>query len=377
MRVKTATGGSLYITAREFEKDTTGMVLWKRELGSSIVARMLTASPSNVIVGTRNGMAYSIDSESGDIIWEYDAGAPWGGGVIDRGKLYFGTAAGQVHCIEKDTGRMTWKTTLDPSGFVEPPAVYTGGKGKFLIVGSSSGKVYALNPVSGITRWAYQASGAVTNTPSAGLGMVFFGDWDQKLYAIDAVTGEEVWVKQLGRQVYYSPAGNSLLYRNTLFSVTPADSHSGGSFLYALNPLNGQEIWKGVNWRSFMEPSLPVYSQKRAGGQPFILAPDYSGRITAYYQSNGEIPWHLQGYSTLFGGVPNLDRIYVTGGARGVLAIHAGNTQTDFKIRDTFLFVDPLVLKTYNEDTKSGFSHMILQGDNRGTIWAIRVPVAP
>ena len=47
------------------------------------MARMIKASPSDIIVGTRDGMVYCIDAETGDIIWEYDAGAQWGGGTID------------------------------------------------------------------------------------------------------------------------------------------------------------------------------------------------------------------------------------------------------------------------------------------------------
>ena len=96
-----------------------------------------------------------------------------------------------------------------------------------------------------------------------------------------------------------------------------------------------------------MEPSLPLYSaaQPALTGRRYALVPDAGGRVTAYYTDNGEIPWHLQGYSSLFAGVPNLDRICVTGGARGVLAIHTGGAQVDYKVRDSFLFVDPIVVK--------------------------------
>lgn len=377
LRVKAVTVDGQYITDAEFEKSTDGPVLWKQDLGSSLVARMIKASPSDIIVGTRDGMVYCIDAETGDIIWEYDAGAQWGGGTIDGQKLYFGTAAGEIHCVDKNTGRMTWKIALDPAGFVEPPAVCDTATGRCLIIGSPSGKVYALSIISGAKRWVYQASGAVTNTPAIGLGMVFFGDWAQKLYALEANTGQEKWVRHLGRQIYYSPAGNSLFYGNTLFAVTPADNHSGGSFLYALNPHTGEENWAEVNWRSFLEPTLPLYSEKTSVRRPFILVPDTGGRITAYYRACGEIPWHLQGYPTLFTGVPNLDGIYVTGGARGVLAIHAGDTQIDYKVRDTFLFVDPLVLKSQGNQAKSGYEYFLVQGDNRGTVWAIMIPISP
>src|SRR5690606_7288872 len=141
LRVKAVTVDGQYITDAEFEKSTDGPVLWKQDLGSSLVARMIKASPSDIIVGTRDGMVSCIDAETGDIIWEYDAGAQWGGGTIDGQKLYFGTAAGEIHCVDKNTGRMTWKIALDPAGFVEPPAVCDTATGRCLIIGSPSGKV--------------------------------------------------------------------------------------------------------------------------------------------------------------------------------------------------------------------------------------------
>ncbi len=378
LRLKASGTDGPYILTAEFQKDTEKLVLWKNELGSALAGRLLLESQNRVIAGTRNGMVYSIDTETGSILWKYDAGAPWGGGIIEKERLYFGTGASQVHCIDKSTGNMIWETTLDAQGFTEPPLVSTTSGRNLLYIGSSSGKVYALNPVNGTKRWVYQASGAVTNTPSAGLGMVFFGAWGRKFYALNAGTGQEVWSKTLGRQIYYSPAGNSLFYRNVVLTVTAADNHSGGSFLYALNPYNGREVWKGVNWRTFMEPSLPLHSAAHPAltGRRYALAPDSGGRVTAYYTDNGEIPWHLQGYSSLFAGVPNLDGIYVTGGARGVLAIHTGNVQADYKVRDSFLFADPVVVKHTNERTAGKPEYFVLQGDNRGTLWAIRVPVS-
>ena len=113
MRIKAVTGDGQYVTTKEFEKDTDELILWKQDLGVPL-ACMLKASPSNVIVGTRNGMVYSIDAGKGDILWEYDAGAPWSGGAID-GQSLFWNRSWEVHCLDKNTGRMTWKTHPDPA----------------------------------------------------------------------------------------------------------------------------------------------------------------------------------------------------------------------------------------------------------------------
>ena len=372
IRLKATGSDGPYVKVLEFGKNVDEFVAWKLDLGSALTGRLLRNSSESVIVGTRNGYVYSVDPQTGNILWEYEAGSSWCGGIIDDQDLYFGTSSGEVYCLNKDTGALVWKGFLDPLGFIEPPAILRSAKKTLIYMGSPSGKLYALDADTKETAWVYQASGAITNTPSTGLGMVFFGTWGNKFYALDAKTGHTKWTKELGRQIYYSPSQNSLLLGGKVLTVTPADKYSGGSFVYALNPYDGTEIWKGVNSRTFLEPSLPLNSDEdETTVRKYALLPDSAGLITPYFSDNGQIPWHIQGYSTLFSGVPNLDEIYVTGGARGVIAIHCENTQIDYKVRDSFLFVDPLVVKVQNEAQPDANRYLVIQGDSKGVLWAI------
>jgi outer membrane protein assembly factor BamB len=373
IRLKATGTDGPYTKVLEFEKDLTKYVAWKLDLGSALTGRLLRNSTESVIFGTRNGSVYAVHPETGSLIWQYNAGSSWCGGAIADQELYFGTSSGEVHCIDKATGAFIWKESIDPLGFIEPPAITrTGGK-TLLYIGSPSGKIYAIDTSTKATAWVYEAIGAVTNTPSTGLGMVFFGTWGNKFYALDAKTGQLRWERELGRQIYYSPSQNSLLLGGKVFASTPADKHSGGSFVYALNPYDGTEVWKGVNSRTFLEPTLPLSSNEdRTIVRKYVLVPDSSGLVTSYFADSGQIPWRIQGYSTLFSGVPNLDEIYVTGGARGVIAIHLKEKQVDYKVRDCFLFVDPLVVKVQSPDNSDVYNYLIIQGDNKGDLWAIR-----
>lgn len=377
IRLKAVTSDGPYFSIQEFGKDEEDLVLWQAQFASALVGRILPKSSAQVIVGTRDGYIYCVRITDGQIIWKYDALSPWGGGVLDGSRLYLGTGNGELHCIDVEKGTLIWKRTLDPAGFVEPPTFYRSSKGKFLYLGSCSGKVYAINPLIGITQWSYEATGAVTNTPSAGRDLIFFGAWDGSFYALYAATGKDAWTSRLGRQIYYSPAVNSLYYRNTVFTSTPRDNHSGGSFVYALNPSDGKEMWRTVSWQSFIEPAAPQNSPTssvKIAGRPFVLAPDSSGKITAIYVDTGEIAWSLQGSGTLFSGLSNLDSIYVTGGARGVLNIFQNKMKIDYKVRDTFLFTGPLVVKLPHDTSEGQGKYILLQGDARGTLWAITIP---
>ncbi|QUL98794.1 MAG: PQQ-binding-like beta-propeller repeat protein [Candidatus Fermentithermobacillus carboniphilus] len=374
LRLKADGPDGVYFKTLEFGKDESGMILWKKELGSAVSGRMLLKSPTEAILGTRDGRIFCVRIPDGEVLWTFDAVSAWGGGALDGNRLYFGTAKGDLFCLDATRGTLVWRTSLDPAGFSEPPAIYASTHGKLLYIGSASGKLFAVNPFTAERKWIYEAKGSINCTPAAGNDMIFFGAWDGKLYAVKAATGEQVWSINLGRQVYYSPSGNPVFYRNTVFTFTPLDNHGGGSFLYAIHPSTGAEIWKAVTWRSFIEPSLPCTSTGQAQARPFILAPDSGGRITGIYADTGEIAWHIQGSSTLFSGISNLDSVYVTGGSRGVLNIFTGQSQVDYKVRDTFLFQSPLLTTVPTGNGTGQRQYVVLQGDSRGTLWAIILP---
>jgi len=373
IRLKAQTPSGPFFSSLEFNKDTEGLFTWETNLGSAVTGDILSTSSGQIILGTREGLVYCLDAGTGDLVWRYDAGAAWGGGVLEGSRLYFGTAKGEFHCVDSNEGGLVWKRTLDEAGFQAAPRVYHPEGETLVYLGSSSGRMYALNPITGITRWCHDVGSAITNTPSAGANHILFGAWNCSFYALDALTGQEMWSRPLGRQVYYSPVVDSLFYGGTVFTATPSDKYSGGSYLYALDAFTGAEKYKGVSWSSFMEPSLPVVgSANQAYTHPFILAPDYGGRITAIYPDTGEIAWHLQGERSLFAGVPALDSVFVTGGSRGVLSIFRDGVKIDVKVRDCFLLADPLVLKTQTGGSVTGY--MVIQSDTKGKVTAIAVP---
>lgn len=86
--------------------------------------------------------------------------------------------------------------------FAYPGAVRTRSRPTFafgaLYVGSQDGTVYALDEKSGCIRWRYQTSAEVRTPvivpPAFGtLKRAFFGDLIGRVYALDALTGRELW----------------------------------------------------------------------------------------------------------------------------------------------------------------------------------------
>ena len=68
-----------------------------------------------------------------------------------------------------------------------------------VFTGSQDGTVYALDLDTGCVRWAFAASaevrtGVVIGEVSSGRKLAFFGDIIANAYAVDAITGELVWL---------------------------------------------------------------------------------------------------------------------------------------------------------------------------------------
>jgi len=91
-------------------------------------------------------------------------------------------------------------------GFANVPAARTqpavaGGR---LFAASDNGAVYALDPKSGCTYWMFKAQAGVPTALSVGHyraaqrrgWAVYFGDRKANVYAVDAVTGAQVWVRK-------------------------------------------------------------------------------------------------------------------------------------------------------------------------------------
>src|SRR5258708_7365355 len=83
-----------------------------------------------------------------------------------------------------------------------------GGGGEH--IPSEPGKFYlrALDPATGDRKWEYAMTGPATmwaGTVSTAGGLVFFGDDDGQIVALDAATGKHLWHFYMGQMLTASP----------------------------------------------------------------------------------------------------------------------------------------------------------------------------
>ena len=106
--------------------------------------------------------------------------------------------------------------------------------------------------------WSYSTNHYVDSSPAVAGGNVYAGSWDKRVYALDAATGDKIWVKLLGDAIYSSPAVNG----NKVFVGCI------NSKIYALSVATGAILWHYVT-------GGPIYSSPAvANGSVYITSTD-------------------------------------------------------------------------------------------------------
>jgi polyvinyl alcohol dehydrogenase (cytochrome) len=156
-----------------------------------------------------------------------------------------------------------------------------------VFVGSQDGTVYALDKATGCVRWTFRASAEV-RTPviiegwDAGAPparpLAYFADFIARVYAVDARTGELVWVTKVDDHANATVTGAPVLFEDRLYvPVSSLEVTSAADPKYAcctfrgavaaLDAGTGRTLWKT---HTIDEPASPV-GRTRVGTP--ILAP--------------------------------------------------------------------------------------------------------
>jgi outer membrane protein assembly factor BamB len=167
---------------------------WQRNLGASETSPLLI--DGRLFIGTAQGNVYCLDAGNGKTIWSYHVAAAVKGAVAyDGGRVFFGGYDGNLYALDAATGKLVWtaSSARDWSGghgtFYSTPAVAYSR----VYIGSTDGNVYAFDEGTGKLAWKRGTGGYVYASPAVYDGRVFIGSYSHVFYALDAVTGEPVW----------------------------------------------------------------------------------------------------------------------------------------------------------------------------------------
>jgi len=204
----------------------------------------------------------------------------WSGGTIDDGNIFLGSMEGTLVGIDTSTHTRLWvDVTLDDD---DQPIIYgSPATGNGLVyLASYTGKIFAVNPGSGVIRWVYPRTDALDPIVSAPVfhdGKVYFGCSDGKVYALDADTGDLAWEAQTGEQVWATP----VIANDTLYI---------GSFdkkFYALNTSDGSTKWEPFQTEGAIISPAIIYNDT-------VYFGSFDRHIYALDATNGSLKWQSE-----------------------------------------------------------------------------------
>lgn len=178
------------------------------------------------------GMFYALDTRTGDEIWSFLTD----GEDVNKAKGLFGWEP-------KD------KILDDPWDFYQSSPVY-----KDTIIYFGCGKnMYALNIRNGSLVWKFETPKVIHSTPAVSDGKVYFGCWDSKVYAVNALTGEKVWDYQTGLDANLNMMTGIQSSPSVIDSLVVVGSRDAS--IYALHNKTGKLIWKNSSFNNSWMPS--------------------------------------------------------------------------------------------------------------------------
>lgn len=208
-----------------------------------------TVADGVVYCGSADHKMYAFDMLTGKVKWTFlTKNEVEGAAAVVDNRLFFGSYDGFFYCVDKNTGKLFWKFKTGPAvdmirksyykfatGQDSPPVVKDG----IVYFGAFDGKLYALKVDDGKVVWTYQTKGGIhTASPALSNGRLYIGSTDGVLHCVNASDGKKIWTKNLSGSHVDHMASSPTIYDGVIYLGTD----KSGNF-YALDAATGDIKW--------------------------------------------------------------------------------------------------------------------------------------
>ena len=242
----------------------------------------------------------------------------WSGVTADANNAYI-AGGPYVYAVNLQTGAEVWRFPAKAAAatpYYATPALTPDGQ---LIVASFDHKLYSLDPQSGVENWRFeqahdrwiggalitsdtiyavnsdynlyavgfngtakwvapfQADQAIWGTPVTDGTNIYFGTLGRQVYAVNAVTGKQVWMQKVDGAILGSPVlgADNNLYISTYAGTLVTLSTSSGKIVNSQK--TSSWMWSG--------PAID---------ETYVYAGDAAGKLYAFPVSSSGQPWTQQ-----------------------------------------------------------------------------------
>ncbi|WP_428662684.1 PQQ-binding-like beta-propeller repeat protein [Reyranella sp.] len=237
--------------------------------------------------------------DSPQVVWTADVGAGSSSSrilttppVVADGKVFAKDAESTVSAYSADTGQRIWSVTLKPEKARDTDEfggglAWYGGK---LFVTTGFAEVFCLDPNTGTEVWTSMVSAPIRGAPLVFGDRVFTISIDNKLHAMAAVDGSDLWNFSALQEVAGYVGGNSPAGSG---DVVVAPFTSGELVAFRLD--NGRPIWNeslvGPRREARAFGNLADIRGRPVIDRGLVLAMGIAGTLTAIDLRSGQRQW--------------------------------------------------------------------------------------
>lgn len=252
-----------------------GQLVWRYRTSGAVVASPLVTDSGLVIVSSCDGYIYALDRTGGRLVWKISTGGP----------------------VLAAPSKMSRKI---PAGVSNSgaPTVRSGG----VVVGSSDGKLYAIEEVKGQVIWTFTSDGPITAAAAAVDSRLFVANRSGSIYGLDGSSGKQVWNTKITGSIAHAPAIDGL----NAYIVTA----EGG--VHAVDAQGGRVLWQtDLNTTVAASPTLVN------GNLMYVASRD--GRLWTLDRSTGKVVGIHREHEALMTCAAIADGHLLVGGDRGTV----------------------------------------------------------
>ncbi len=197
--------------------------------GSPVIDGNVVVLPASG--GIESIVAYNLND--GQTVWRKTYEDVEMSPLLINKRVFFGTIAGTVYCVERISGDPVWKFELPDNrrfnGFHSLPSA----NDSLLFFGGDDGSLYALRIANGTLCWRAPADGPIVGGTALAEGTVIAATLPGSVIAFDQETGKVRWKHPTGTPIYSPPA-----VRGDTVIIGGIDG-----YVRALRATDGVELW--------------------------------------------------------------------------------------------------------------------------------------
>jgi len=282
---------AISLSCQNYEEELSD---WSLKVNNRIQSNPVV-SDGIVYFGCNDSLFYAVDASKGILLWKRETGnMVRSKAVIENAMVYFSTG-NVLFALNKFTGEEIWihscedttgSATIDPWDYHQGSPVIHGSN---VYVGFGNGSLLGFDLQNGKVRFNYTAKeySPVRSTPAIKNGVIYFGDWNGLVYAVDIKTQDTLWTHRTYYEQPYSTFGminTQMIVHDTLLIFGARNPE-----LQVLNIYTGKVVWSHVETDGGWISGDPEVS-----GDTLYIGGSDNHKLIAFDTYSGDIFWDYE-----------------------------------------------------------------------------------